>query len=79
MTPELRASLSAEYTLDIVVAPHDGDAWTRLAKRVTGDADRWKDIAAFNDAGDSLTAEQRVRIPFSLLRPQLQRQMAYDR
>ena len=76
VTPELRASLSAEYTLDIVVAPHDGDAWTRLAKRVTGDADRWKDIAAFNDAGHSLTAEQRVRIPFSLLRPQLQRQIA---
>jgi N-acetylmuramoyl-L-alanine amidase len=76
VTPELRASLSAEYTLDVMVAPHDGDAWTRLAKRVTGDAERWKDIAAFNGAGDTLTSEQRVRIPFSLLRPQLQRQIA---
>ena len=76
VTPELRASLSADYTLDIVVAPHDGDAWTRLAKRVTGDAERWKDIAAFNDAGETLSAEQRVRIPFSLLRPELQRQIA---
>jgi N-acetylmuramoyl-L-alanine amidase len=76
VTPELRASLSADYTLDVVVAPHEGDAWTRLAKRVTGDAERWKDIAAFNDAGETLSAEQRVRIPFSLLRPQLQRQIA---
>ena len=76
VTSELRASLSADYTLDIVVAPHDGDAWTRLAKRVTGDAERWIDIAAFNEAGETLSAEQRVRIPFSLLRPQLQRQIA---
>ena len=76
VTPELRASLSAEYTLDVVVQPHDGDAWTRLAKRVAGDAERWKDIAAFNGAGDTLSSEQRVRIPFSLLRPELQRQIA---
>ena len=76
VTPELRASLSADYTLDVVVLPHDGDAWSRLAKRVTGDADRWKDIASFNDAGETLTSEQRVRVPFSLLRPQLQRQIA---
>jgi N-acetylmuramoyl-L-alanine amidase len=76
VTPELRASLTSEYTLDVVVAPHEGDAWTRLAKRVTGDAERWKDIAAFNSAGDTLTAEQKIRIPFSLLRPQLQRQIA---
>lgn len=76
VTPELRASLTAEYTLEIAVAPHDGDAWSRLAKRVTGDAERWKDIAEFNDAGEALTAERRVRVPFSLLRPQLQRQIA---
>src|SRR5262249_18849997 len=76
VTPELRASLTAEYTLDIVVAPHDGDAWSRLARRVTGDAERWKDIAAFNGASETLASEQRVRVPFSLLRPQLQRQIA---
>jgi N-acetylmuramoyl-L-alanine amidase len=76
VTPELRASLSVEYTLDVVVAPHEGDAWTRLAKRVTGDAERWKDIAGFNDAGATLTAEQKVRVPFSLLRAELQQQIA---
>src|SRR5437763_12564469 len=76
VTPELRAPLSAYYTLDVIVAPHDGHAWTRLAKRVTGDAERWKDIAQFNRAGDALTSEQRVRVPFSLLRAPLQRQIA---
>lgn len=73
VTPELSASLRPDYTLDIVVTPHHGDAWTRLAKRVAGDADRWKEIAAYNRAGDSLTSEQRVRVPLSILRPALQR------
>jgi N-acetylmuramoyl-L-alanine amidase len=76
VTPELRASLTADYTIDVVVTPHDGDAWSRLAKRVTGDGDRWNEIAAFNHAGGNLTTEQRVRIPFNLLRPNLQRDVA---
>jgi N-acetylmuramoyl-L-alanine amidase len=76
VTPELRASLTAEYTLEVVVAPHQGDAWTRLARRITGDAERWKDLAAFNGAGETLAADDRVRVPFSLLRPQLQREIA---
>src|SRR5437762_13015861 len=48
VTPELRASLTHDYEIDVVVKPHGGDAWTRLAKRVTGDAERWHDIATFN-------------------------------
>ena len=76
VTPELRASLTADYTIEVVVKPHDGDAWSRLAKRVTGDGDRWNEIAAFNHAGGNLTTEQRVRIPFNLLRPNLQRDVA---
>jgi len=75
ITPELRASLTSDYLIDIVVTPHDGDAWTRLAKRVTGDAERWHDLAAFNNAGENLTAEQRVRVPLSMLRPELQKQI----
>lgn len=70
---ELSASLRPDYTLEIVVTPHRGDAWTRLAKRVAGDADRWKEIAAFNRAGESLTSEQLVRVPLAILRPSLQR------
>jgi len=59
-----------------VVTPHEGDAWSRLAKRVTGDGDHWNEIAAFNRAGGNLTSEQKVRIPFNLLRPNLQRDVA---
>ena len=73
ITSELSVSLAADYALDIVVKPHPGDAWTRLAKRVTGDADRWSELAAFNHAGQSLTSEQLVRVPWALLRPELQR------
>jgi N-acetylmuramoyl-L-alanine amidase len=76
VTPELRASLTADYTIDVVVTPHEGDAWSRLAKRVTGDGDRWNEIASFNHAGGNLTTEQRVHIPFNLLRPNLQRDVA---
>jgi N-acetylmuramoyl-L-alanine amidase len=75
VTSELRASLTHDYVIDVVVKPHEGDAWTRLAKRVTGDAERWHDIAAFNQAGDNLTSEQLVRVPFAMLRPELQRQI----
>ena len=44
ITPELRASLTRDYEIDIVVKPHEGDAWTRLAKRVTANASRWRQI-----------------------------------
>jgi N-acetylmuramoyl-L-alanine amidase len=75
VTPELRASLTGEYLIDVVVTPHEGDAWTRLAKRITGDAERWHDLAAFNKAGETLTTEQRVHVPLSLLRPELQKEV----
>jgi N-acetylmuramoyl-L-alanine amidase len=75
ITPELRASLTSDYLIDVVVTPHDGDAWTRLAKRVTGDAERWHNIAAFNHAAENLTSEQKVRVPLSMLRAELQKQI----
>ena len=55
ITSELRASLTHDYEIEVAVQPHPGDAWSRLAKRVTGDGEHWKDIAAFNEAGDRLT------------------------
>src|SRR5205823_8064548 len=75
ITPELRASLTRDYEIEVVVTPHDGDAWSRLAKRVSGDGAKWEAIASFNKTGANLTSEQRVRVPFSLLRPELQRQI----
>jgi N-acetylmuramoyl-L-alanine amidase len=70
---EIRALLTRDYQIEVLVGPHSGDAWTRLAKRVTGDAARWEDIAQFNHADDNLKTEQVVRVPFALLRPSLQR------
>jgi len=71
----MQASLTHDYEIDVVVRPHDGDAWSRLAKRVSGDGAKWETIAAFNHASPNLTSEQFVHVPFSLLRPELQRRV----
>jgi N-acetylmuramoyl-L-alanine amidase len=73
ITPELRAALVSDYSIDVVVMPHEGDAWTRLAKRVTGDAENWRAIAAMND--EKLNTDVAVHVPLRLLRPELQRQI----
>ena len=72
---EIRASLTRDYVIDVVVTPHDGDAWTRLAKRVTGDAEKWTEIAKANNAGETLTTEMNVHVPLALLRPELRREI----
>ena len=71
----MRALLTREYEIEVLVEPHVGDAWTRLAKRVAGDAAKWEDIAQFNAADDSLKAGRAVRVPYSLLRGELQREI----
>jgi nucleoid-associated protein YgaU len=76
--PQMRATLSMDHHIEVSVIPHDGDAWTRLAKRVTGDAKNWWAIADFNDAGEALVAGVPVRVPFHILRPQIQRQIAAE-
>lgn len=72
ITPEIRATLTRDYEINVEVAPHEGDAWSRLAKRVTGDGDHWRDIAAFNEAGEKLVTYKSVRVPLAMLRPELQ-------
>src|SRR3954470_1951140 len=72
---ELRANLLRDYTIDVLVKPHDGDAWSRLAKRVTGDGANWKAIAEANGVGEKLDTEKSVHVPLRLLRPDLQRQI----
>jgi N-acetylmuramoyl-L-alanine amidase len=74
VTSGISVSLSPAYEIEVVVRAHHGDAWTRLAKRVTGDAAQWEEIAAQNAAGDNLRYDQQVRVPFSLLRADLQRE-----
>ncbi|HYM60146.1 MAG TPA: N-acetylmuramoyl-L-alanine amidase [Thermoanaerobaculia bacterium] len=75
VTAEIRASLLKDYQISVTVMPHKGDAWTRLAKRVTADADNWEELARINDADDTLRTDRPVRVPFALLRPELQRQV----
>lgn len=70
---DVLAVLTREYEIDVVVAPRAGDAWTRLALRITGDAAQWEEIAQYNAADDTLRAGMIVRVPFNLLRPKLQR------
>jgi N-acetylmuramoyl-L-alanine amidase len=72
VTPELRAALTRDYEIEAIVQPHKGDAWTRLARRVTGDASNWEDIAAMNQDDDHLESEQKVRVPFAMLKASLQ-------
>jgi N-acetylmuramoyl-L-alanine amidase len=71
--PQIRATLTRDYGIDVTVQPHKGDAWTRLARRVTGDAANWEDLAAHNQADENLESDRSVRVPFALLRPALQR------
>jgi N-acetylmuramoyl-L-alanine amidase len=72
---DVDASLTADYEIEVTVKAHRGDAWTRLAKRVTGDASHWEEIAAQNGGDDNLRHDQKVRIPFELLKPELQAQV----
>lgn len=73
ISPQISATLTRDYEIEVVVSPHEGDAWTRLAKRVTGDAAAWEDIAALNQSDGVLKTHQKIRVPFKLLRPELQR------
>jgi len=68
----LRATLTRDYQIDVAVTPHAGDAWTRLARRVTGDASNWEELAAFNEADETLKTHKAIRVPYALLRPELQ-------
>jgi N-acetylmuramoyl-L-alanine amidase len=75
LTSDLRAILTRDYELEVIVQPYPGDAWTRLAKRVSGDAARWEELAQFNQADDNLKAGEPVRVPFVLLRANLQKEI----
>lgn len=69
----LTARLDASQDITIIATPKRGDAWTRLALRLTGDAERWRAIADLNGQGDNLQAGRKVRIPYAMVRPEIQR------
>ena len=64
--PQIRATLTRDYDIEVTVQPHKGDAWTRLARRLTGDASTWEDLAAHNQADENLLSDKPVRVPFAL-------------
>ncbi len=72
---EIRARLTKDYQIEVFVSPHEGDAWTRLALRVTGDARHWRELARLNGADENLTSEAHVRVPFDMLKPSLQQEV----
>lgn len=67
----MTAVLDRDYEIWITAVPRDGDAWTRLSLRLTGDASRWKALAELNQMGPNLLRGVRVRVPFDLLREEL--------
>ena len=69
----VRAVLDRDHALLLAVTPHEGDAWTRLALRVTGSANNWRVIAELNRVGENLPTDREIRVPLSLARPELQR------
>jgi len=70
-----RVILDGDHSIWLLVTPREGDAWTRLALRATGNAANWKPIAELNRIGENLPTDRTVRIPMAMVKPDLQRQM----
>ncbi len=76
VSSEIHASVTRDYKITVVVSPHPGDAWSRLAHRVTGDGSRWRQLAALNGStDDTLSTDQVVHVPFTMLRSDLKQQI----
>src|SRR5436190_18810316 len=68
VSSEVRAALTREYEIEVTVRPHSGDAWTRLAKRITGDASNWEDLASLNQAVEQHDRQYSMLCLFGVLR-----------
>jgi N-acetylmuramoyl-L-alanine amidase len=55
----------------LLVLPVAGEGWTRLAARVTGEADNADELRAANEGLRQPLAGIRVRVPWALMRPDL--------
>ena len=75
INPEIQASLTRDYQIQVVVFPHDGDSWMRLSRRITGNAERWPELAKLNGMKESLDSEAKVRVPFEMVRAELQQEI----
>lgn len=80
-SPRLKASvdsgveavITSELQIELVVDPRPAEAWSTLSLRITGDGANWKPLAEFNQAGPKLLRDRRVRVPFGMVKPKLQR------
>jgi len=68
---QMEARLDGDREILLLITSHRGDAWSRLARRITGDAERWKDLSVLNGMSESLKAGSVVQVPLSMLKPQL--------
>ncbi len=79
--PRLRASVdlgveavvTSELQIELAVQPRRSEAWSTLALRITGDGANWKTLSEFNGVGPKLMRDRKVRVPFGLVTPKLQR------
>lgn len=71
--PGIDAIVTHELQIELVVSPRRAEAWSTLALRVTGDGANWKALAEFNGIGAKLPRDRKVRVPFGLVKPKLQR------
>jgi N-acetylmuramoyl-L-alanine amidase len=79
--PRLKASVeqgidavvTSELQVELIVSPRRSEAFSKLALRVTGDGANWKALAEFNGLDADLQRDRKVRVPFSLVKPKLQR------
>lgn len=70
--PNLTARLEPDSEIVLIAQPSNGDSWSRLALRMTGDAAHWRELARINGQGEVLQRGRRVRIPLAMAREQLQ-------
>ncbi len=70
--PGINARLTEDLRIDLAVRPRSGEAWSRLALRVTGEGANWKALARLNKQGKTLFADRPVFVPLALARPELQ-------
>ncbi|HSN68555.1 MAG TPA: N-acetylmuramoyl-L-alanine amidase, partial [Thermoanaerobaculia bacterium] len=68
----LTARLEPDAEIVLILQPSDGDSWTRLAKRMTGDAAHWRELARINGQGENLLRGRLVRIPLAMARESIQ-------
>ena len=68
---QTEARLDGDREILLHVTSHRGDAWSRLARRITGDAERWKDLSVLNGMSETLRAGSTIKVPLSMLKPPL--------